>query len=516
MPRYLDRSPEISVHLYKTIQRKVIAGGTPVSERYQAQADFIDLTPFLGDGSSVVTHKSVREPAGAFSITFPDLANKQEVWTGVPSPVTDLESLYALIEPMDVIEIRMWGGPGPSPAVMPIKMRGFVSKIDRTLGMSDDGKPTRSVVVSGQDYGKIWQTFQVLHLAAYIDSKGLLSTFQLWEMFGGADSGNVENTLRSDVFVREMIGRIINPHIRGFVPKDTPLPKELILGDGISVRHGVVNQSYQNSQGSIYDAMKFHCDVGIWNELYTEDREDGVHVIYRPSPLLHITPPPGSRTRKIQDDAPDPVYVEVPDGAVKQLQVSRSDANVSNYYWVSNSRLDLISDISRRMASLSDSDDTVNLSRYPNAARDLYGARVMMAETQQAQDATQNLLGSPNPEELIRRNLQSEDWINRRRRLMVEMNKDNVVFEDGMARVRGGLMRADGSGPLRAGDYARFLVGTTAWDAYVVSITDEYLPYQGYTASLTLERGEGFISRSTKSASFSPWLAEQARRGAAE
>lgn len=512
MPELLDRSPRISVRLYKTIGRKTIDGQSAVSVRYENRAPYIDLTDFLGDGSSVITQKSVKEPAGAFSITFPDMAHQQSALTGMQFGSSHLETIYGLVEPMDVVEIRMWGGIGPAPAELPIKMRGFVSKVDRNTGVGENGAPTRSVVVSGQDYGKIWQTFQVVYLAAYTEGNALLTSFSLWELFGV----NAQNTMKSSDFIREMVNKIINPHIAGFMPENTPMPKELKTADGISVAHGVVNKSYQDTQGSLYDTMKFHGDVGIFNELYTEDREDGVHVVYRPIPAMHITAPKGATTRKIQSDAPDPIYVEIEDSAVKQLQVSRTDANVANFYWVNNSRFDLIDDMQRRLSALQSGDQTVNLKEYPNSAVRYYGVRMMQGETQQGPDGTTNMLGTFDRDELDRRGLAGEEWIHRRRRIMVEQNKDNVVLEHGSAKIMGGLMRPDGSGHLRAGDYGRFRIGTTSWEAYVTAITDEYLPYQGYTATITLERGEGFVRRAAGSSSSSPWIAEQAVRGSWE
>lgn len=505
MPKLHDHMPRISVRLYKNISRKTIDGIKSVSVRYENKDEFIDLTPMLGAGSSVTTYKSVREPAGAFSITFTDGPHMGAGGKGIVS----MESIYGLVEPMDVIEIRMWGGSGPVPPELPIKMRGFVSKIDRSSAMGDNGQPMRSVVVSGQDYGKIWQTFQIVYLAAYAEGQALLTSFGLWEMFGV----NAQNTMRAADFIKEMVNKVVNPHIAGFMPKHSPMPKGLITGNGITVAHGMINQSYQNSQGSLYDAMRFHGDVPVYNELYTEDREDGVHVVYRPIPALHITQPEGSRSRKIQQDSPDPIYVDIPDDLIKSLSLSRSDSNVANFFWVNNSRFDLVDDMQRRLAAVGSDDPTVNLKEYPNSSMQYYGVRMMSAETQQGDDGVSNMLGTEDRAELERRGLANEDWISKRRRILVEMNKDNVVLEHGTARVKGGIMRPDGSGHLRAGDYARFKIGAMTSDAYVSAVSDEYVPYQGYTATLTIERGEGFVVRATTDKTMSPWLAEQAIRG---
>lgn len=511
MPRVKDAKPQISVRLYKTISRETIDGQSAVSARYQGKDEYIDLTPFLGEGSSVVTTKSVREPAGAFSITFADRP-QQSVYAELEQmlcvPTQAIESIYGLVEPMDVVEIRMWGGVGPRPAELPIKMRGFVSEVQRVQAMSGDGKPVRQVVISGQDYGKIWQTFQVIYLAAYAEGQALLTSFNMWEMFG------VEaKILKAPEFVRTMIQKVINPHIKKFMPENSPMPKELQTGDSISVKHGVVSQNYQNMQGSIYDILKFYGDVGVWNELYTEDREDGVHVVYRPVPAMHLTKPEGAKDRMIQDDAPKPIYGVIPDDDISSISVSRSDSNVANFYWVNNSKYDLIDDVYRKLFALKDTNNTVNLKEYPNSAVKYYGVRPMYAETQQGGDETISESSGLPEKEQAKRSEQIEDWIEKRRRLMVEMNRDNVVFERGTARVKGGPMRSDGTGPLKAGDYAMFQTGDIAWQAYVVSITDEFLPFQSYTTTLQFERGENFVTRAgMETGMSSPWLAEQARR----
>ena len=60
--------PEFRVMLYKTMARRMVTGSdgrtVPTSERYSGGNRVIDLTPFFGDGSSLETSKSVRQPAG--------------------------------------------------------------------------------------------------------------------------------------------------------------------------------------------------------------------------------------------------------------------------------------------------------------------------------------------------------------------------------------------------------------------------------------------------------------------
>lgn len=126
--------PKIEVRLIKAFPRTEIIPGTPVAGRV-GDLRSIDLTEFIGDGGSIRTSKSIRQPAGGFSITFPD------------KPVFG-ETIYALIEPMDMIEIRFCHDPfeysKPNEGYRPpIVMRGLVSNISRSEVMLKRGAKTR-------------------------------------------------------------------------------------------------------------------------------------------------------------------------------------------------------------------------------------------------------------------------------------------------------------------------------------------------------------------------------------
>lgn len=492
-----EATPQLSVHLYKTITRDTVDGDWAVSNRYAGKEPYIDLTPFLGVGSAVRTTKSVREPSGAFSLTFSDQANV--AWGD-----GTLESIYNLVEPMDLVEIRMWGGVGRQPNPLPIVMRGFVSQVQRQRSMGEDGRPQRVVIVSGQDYGKIWQTYQLLFLPAYADGLPLLTTFQLFELIGLS----VTNTMPAAQFMREMVEKVINKHLENFMPEGVGMPRTITIGDGVSVAHGVVSNNYQQQQGAVYDLLKFHGDVGVWNELYTEDREDGVHLVYRPIPAFLLSLPNGRDSAKIQDDAPVPPFGLIQDHKIKSMQTARSDGNVANFFWVNNQKFDLIDDIVRRQFGLLEG--TVSIFEYPNAAKKYYGTRPMYAESQQGEDTIINM--GPNLKELEHeaRSVLQKSWLDKRRDIMREMNKDNVVYERGSAVVKGGPTRTGKTDLLCAGDYALFLEGSVASDAYVHQVDHEFLPFQSYTTTLQFDRGTGFVMRASMEGS--PWLAEQARR----
>lgn len=513
MPKITAASPQISVRLYKSISRSTIDDQTAASVRYQSKDEYIDLTPFLNAGSTVRTSKSIRDPAGCFSIVFAD--RPHNAFEGVPTLAwTEIESVYGLVEPMDVVEIRMHSGmgnwsrsAGGSP-LYPIRMRGFITEIRRAQSIGQDGRPSRQVIVTGHDYGKIWQMYQVLHLPSYSQTSPLLTSQKFNELFGGP----TVNTVEASEFVRIVIERVINPFIEKFMPEHTPMPRSIQTGDSLQVKHGVINNSYQNQDGSsVYDLMTFHGDVGTWNELYIEDRDDGVHCVYRPVPSLLLTRSENDADGLVQDDAVMPPVVTIDDSLIVSLTTARSDANVANFFWVNNARYDLISDQARKMAALSEGDSRVSLENYPNSAVKYYAVRPMYAETQQSGDGVTNAGSGLNEPQQSQRTGEQMSWIESRLRILRETNKDNVVYERGTAVVKGGLMRPNSTELLKAGDYVKFVIGKVEFMAYVVQLDDDFSPFQGYTTTITFERGEGFAERvKMEGGRMSPWLAEQA------
>ena len=147
-----DRHPGLSVILKKNVGRSTLTTGVPVSDRFSGIQKTIDLSPFIGDHGGVRVSKSVRSAAGNFVVELTDMIK-----------IDAQDSIYGLVEPMDVIEIRMAGDAYKTPT-MPIMMRGFVSNVRRTMHMTDRG-PERKVIITGLDYGKIWQILQIFWIS---------------------------------------------------------------------------------------------------------------------------------------------------------------------------------------------------------------------------------------------------------------------------------------------------------------------------------------------------------------
>lgn len=495
MVRVVRAHPKISVKLFKMISRSTVEGVSAVSARYKGKNASIDLTPYLAPGSEVRTTKSVRAAAGGFTITLPDVAYEGD-------------SIYGLIEPMDMVEIRMWSGVGPAPSTLPIRMRGFVSSVRRSQAISN-GTPQRQITISGMDYGKIWQMYQVVYLQAYSESSPLLTTYALSELFGAG----IVNAMTAANLIKLALNKILNPYLSGFMSSNTPMPRTL-LDTGISVTQGMANLSQQDIQGSIYDFLRFHGDVGVWNELFTRDTESGVEVVYRANPALAITDYPRAADRKIFSDAADPEFFDVAASSIQSMNLGRSDSDVVNFFWVNNSRFDLLDEMQRKLAAIPASDSSVSLKGYQNADPALYGTRPMYHDSQLGATGLFNLGPALTVAQQSSRANRQTDWLGLRRRQLVALNKDNALLESGSITLNGGLV--DGSGALlQAGQHIRVSQGSMRkWDAYVVSVDDVFKPFVSYSTQLNVERGTGFARRiAMGSGKQAPWLAEKASGG---
>ncbi|EPT1451933.1 hypothetical protein ACVOZ6_003521 [Escherichia coli] len=502
MPVVKFATPRFSVRLYKSIMRKPDGAGLPASQRYADKDAFIDLTPWLGDGSSITTGKDVRQPAGTFSLTFSDRPNVSGVSLGPVLSTAGLESVYGLVEPMDVVEIRMWSGKGIMPSPLPIKMRGFVTEISRGRQMGADGRPIRTVVINGQDYGKILQTFQILYLPSYSGSTPLLTGFNFFEQFGA----QARNTMTGAEFIQILLDKAINPLLDTLIPPFNGVPRTIQADIQAT---GMMNNSYMNQEGNVFDLLRQFLDVGNWNELFIEDREEGVFLVWRPLPYYDLTT--GNSTQPLTQE---PVTVTIADNEIVNLRQSRNDEAVFNYYWVTNQRFDMADDMYRRQEAYM-AGGTTETMEYPNTAHKYYGIRALYADTVMGPEDVNNMTSGLDEQAQAQRGDAYMDWINLRRKSLIENNHDNVVLEKGVIEMKGGPMRPDGATALRAGDQIKVLDGLLAWEGYCTSVQDSFQPYRSYRTTLQFERGLGFATRVSTQGGRSPWLKEQATRGMA-
>lgn len=469
--------PKISVKLVKAVRRdkEGIAPGVPVAERY-GNVIAVDLTPWLGDSGVVQTSKSVREPAGGFTITLADKSHP-----GL------LDSIYALVEPMDLIEIKFCRDPSSygSGKWPPIVMRGLVTAVTRNEAMQGgNGKPSRAVVIQGQDFGKILQIMQVYYLyenGVMATGSNVLSEFAFFAEYAAAGDAKIKSAKE---FVGDVMDRIINPQLK----------KITSLADGAAVSAKVINEwsSSVTIDGavtpfavsslynvSLHSFLSSLLDVGPFNEMFVEDTEDGVRLVVRPAPFKTLD------GRLIQ--GADPGGTTISDGDIVEASLSRTDQGVANYFWVSNSRFPLISNDDQRALAAEGERDSFILFDYLNSKSAYYGPRKMEVASSLVDPAYGNS-DAPAKDEVQPEANRFSAWLSKRRKALADMNKDNVVFESG-------TMRVKGNERLKAGTYLTVKRGDTESTFYIVKVDHSFAPFSGFMSTLTLERGTSYFGR---------------------
>lgn len=470
--------PKVQVRLIKAFPRKEIVPDVPVALRYGLLKS-IDLTPYLGENGGVRTSKSVREPAGGFTITLADKAHS-----------LFYETLYALIEPMDLVEIRMAHDPvdyakpteGYKP---PVVMRGLVSNVTRSESMSG-GKPVRTVTIAGQDFGKILQIIQIFFLDNSVVGDNLLTELRFFQKYTEAGAAKQKSAKE---FVAGVLENVINPY----------LTRMTSLADGRGVGADVINKwsssvtisgvvspysVAQLTDVSLHQFLSRLLDVGPFNELYVEDMEDGVRLVARPAPYLDTASQP------LQEVRADGYLIS--DDDVVSVSLSRTDAGVANYFWVQNTPWALYSnEDAKRAASYGDQASFIKF-KYLNSNADYYGVRKMeVSTTLLPDDAAPS--DSAKSAEVKAESVKQGNWLEKRRTLLAKINKDNVIFEHGTIRVRGNeKIKAGMQVFLERGMNFSTYFGTF----YVTKVDHEFVPFQGFYSTLTVERGTSFIDRS--------------------
>lgn len=485
-------SPQCSVLLHKIVDRKAVAGSVPVSTRFaNSQRTTIDLTPFLSEQGGIHTSKSVSAPAGGFSLT---LIDKPFVKDG------GFESLYGLIEPMDMVEIRIAREPHKyRGGKLPIVMRGFVSEVTRSEAMTPDGRPSRQVIIAGQDWGKVWQLIQLKYFSGYLPGAAFLTSFHLFERY---DVGFVTGMSASG-FLQQVVDKIINPFIADFMPDRVDLPKSLTTE--ISAPAASVSvAATQSQEGALYGLLRSFLDVGAFNELYLEDRETGVVCVYRPNPFkdIALTSTVELGGPYIQPQAYPPVHVGIEGADIVSMSLSRSDANVANFFWVTAPRFEFLQG-ALKLYALSGDLKKVSITDYPNASVKLYGMRLMEEMSMQGLDSVQTASSQKEAE-----NQKETDgyasWANSRRDVLRVQNKDNVVFEHG-------TMTLKGNADIRAGCYLRLERGSMTSEFYVTNVVHQFVPFGAFTTTVNVERGTSFAERVKRGfGRESPYLSEMA------
>lgn len=466
-------TPALEVTLVKMIARK-----DGVAERFTKAERTIDLTLFLGEAGQVQTTKSLQgEASGGFTISFAD---------DVDTTVKD--SLYVLVEPMDLVEIRAAREPHLYAGdKLPLIMRGFVSSIRRTESMGQDGSPQRAIIISGHDFGKLWMIHAIWWELAEAAGRSALTTFGL---LATTDFGIREYDV-SD-FISTVCTKIMNDRVKDLrvFAKGAQQVKDFI--PDCTVKQGKLIPSVEQMlfNGPYWNVIKGASDAP-WNELFVRDEEDGPHLVFRPAPYRAV----GESSNYILPDAVDPGTVDVGIDEVVQWDVTRGDSRVANYFWVEPNTLNT----AQFVTAMAIVDGSALDFEHGNNKPELFGEKKMQATTILQQNGAPVLPAEVDATARPAANQGYVEWYQQRRSELQAMNRDNSVFEDGAATIMG-------SERFVIGKYVRLTRGQVISEAYITTVSHTFQPLSTWQTVIQFERGTGFLERNKLDGS--PYIAE--------
>jgi hypothetical protein len=494
--------PKVEIILFKSNARERLVPASEKSQELGVHRRYsithrIDLTKYLGEGSAILVGKGIYEQAGYFSFSIPD----KIVWE-----VGD--SLYAIVEPMDYVEIRMAHDPSTSKSkdkTLPMLMRGFVSDVGKSESIQN-GKPVRMVNISGRDYGKILHIIRIFY--NYIwdkkDPQDKDSGFFDKYMKNSA----LMKLMQANEFMKLVCEKIIDPYLAEFFKnlKEADkknffwfnAPQKFTLKSDIE---GVISPYIfkHYTDVSLYQMISDICDVGAFNEFFVEDTEEGVNLVLRPAPFID---PNGKLIQGNADKTPKSLQIDEED--VVSTELSRNDEGVANYFWVRLKQYDLMHEEDVKAIAYSGDRNSFVFDSYINTMSAVYGFRKM--------EISANLLpkdysrgDAPTQEEQETNSERCKGWTAERRALLARINRDNVLFEKGTIVVRG-------NEKIKAGMYISIIRGGKEFGKfYVVKVTHAFTPYRNYLTTLQVDRGTSYITR--LQADTSPYYREISGRG---
>lgn len=456
-------TPQVQVLLIKTT-------GLARGQAYRGASsgvDFADLTELLGDAGAVRTVKGVDGESGGFSVSFAD---------GVQNDLAD--TAYALIEPMDMVEIRMARLPLGG-GELPIVMRGFVSSVRRAETIAEDGRPMRVVVVQGQDETKLWYNFGIYPENIYRTTGDFLDRFRLL-----AATKIAVVPYRVADFMAELVDCVNQKVAEMSAYTDAGIPQYAYEG---TVPEGIVSPSLiaPLMKGAYWDIAGVVADRP-WNELFIESREEGPVVIFRPVPYFHL-----DGGGLIMPGAADPGQFERDAEHVVTWDTSRTDHRVANFFWVepAGGQLDSSGGVNVAAQRVGAVDSYGN----PNSALEIFGHRKMAATTRLLPDALVKAPINYPPGEKLGRIDDQNQWHVKRAQQLRDLNQDNVAFEEIS-------LVMQGHEEFRPGRYIRITRGQYYGEGlitkgYIEKVSHTFAPLRTFTTTLSVIRSDGFVQR---------------------
>ncbi len=451
-------TPQLQIILQKKVKNQ--AGK---SARYQGAQGTLDLAPWLTEDASVTITRQINAPAGTFQISLTDRAVFHD---------GTMDSLYGVVEPMDMVEIRMARNASDyssGGAKLPLVFRGIVSTIARDESMGQDGKPRRSIAIGGHDWGKFFYVIQNRWFKGNPLNENWISS---WHM-------QTINDIQFQIMtagetIKSLVDNVANKFIRQLPGAD--MPEFTVDASGADDADKVFPQGFQTlSGGTLWSYLQTFGDLGPFYELFIEDEEAGPKIIYRKP--AYTT----AEGKVVYNKRPDAVVIDPVN--ITHIAVSRSDSDVANWWWIDHRRLALIQGQTATMFEMPANDINPFLDT-PNTDRHLYGLRPMEVVSNHGfmhQSEKASVVNQDNQTML--------DYSRAKRLKLQDANKDNLVFENGQ-------MTMAGNEKVKVGQQLLVDRGGEVSAYYAQSVTHTFQPFRSFTTTVGFLRGTGFVVRS--------------------
>lgn len=488
-----DLLPNPGVHSFRpgceiTIWHRTREGGPQFVYKITSLSDAM-VHASMGENTTVTVSKSLYDPAGEFQISIPDKPIELRISDEAGVRITQRDSLYGFLEPMDRIEIRM-NRDQLLTGEMPVVLRGFVRGIGREEAMSPDGKPIRSVVISGHDCGCAFTIMQVGVITAIAENRWPYGTNLLgyWGAMTQTSGGPEMNAVKSP--------------LPEFVEKCTrtvePILEQVGLRFAVSTEFAPTNEevtamSLPSYEGPMWNLMTRMVDQP-WNEVFVREGANLPEVVCRRTPWVN---PNSLRISAERVEALGSRMHEIDMEEVIELRAHRDDSEVVTLVLVRSA----VAHPFENQLALTLQDAPIENANNSSA---MFGWRAAQMESMLSSN------GAPqgNPEvEFTNLNNSLNTFLIQRREWLKTMWSRNADLERGSLLIRG-------RSTIHVGEYIHVRRGGNAgvdWVAYVTRVTHQYMPFNRYITTLEYIRSTQYLRRADAD---NPWDTERRRQTA--
>lgn len=496
-----DLLPNPGVHSFRpgceiTIWHRTSAGGPQFIYKITSLDDAL-VHASMGENTTVTVSKSLYDPAGEFQIAIPDKPIELRISSEAGERITKRDSLYGFLEPMDRIEIRM-NRDQLTTGDMPVVLRGFVRGIGREEAMSPDGKPIRSVVISGHDCGCAFTILQVDVITAIQEGKwpygaNLLSAWgALTRTTGGPEMNAAKLPLPQFVKLCADTVEPILDQVGLRFDVDTDFAPD---------NEEVSPMSLPSFEGPMWNLLSRMVDRP-WNEVFVREGPVWPEVVCRRTPWVvprwsGDNPNENYEITAERVDALGSRMREIDMEEVIELRAHRDDSEVVTVVMVRSAAAHPF----ENQFALTLRDSVID---NPNNSSAMFGWRAAQMESMLSSN------GAPqgNPEaRFIELNKTLNTFLIQRREWLKAMWSRNADLENGSLQIRG-------RSTIHVGDYIHVRRGMGSgvdWVAYVTRVTHQYMPFNKYITTLEYIRSTQYLRRS---AADNPWDTERRRKTA--